>query len=718
LNYLYRMNHLRCFPMLVLAATYAVLFAGCAAEEKSSQPAAQVQSAKAPGATAGPQERSGAQTPLTHDAEEPVAAGAQVAPAPPADTKVAQPAERKAAAPAEQASLKAGAAQPAAKKIRISRADDLPQHFYPFKGQLAEMVDSQEQFARLAAAVRADLEADLDKYEIDDAATLKRVYNTLVTIDVLEGRFDEALENIERLRQMEEKPALKLVNGIFVEALIAARRQVGPDAAADQYKRAFQHQFAARLAPLPWDVVQDEIQKAKGSTEIVSENLLKGSLLAHYQPVVDQTGQLNADVAEAMLRTRFALVERLPLKAQLIAAYQEKIAANRQEKPDIWAARQAALQPGDCSGQVLMAAWDSGTDPRVFKDILWENPQETADDADNDSNGYVDDIHGIAYDEDADKAIELLCPLGSAADRIPDVMKYIKGSTDLQAGIDSPEASALQQHLSGLAPADIKGFAEDLNLTGDYIHGTHVAGIMVSGNPCARLMIARLSYDYHMVPVPRTAQWGARDAAKDRDTVAYFQSHKVRVVNMSWGEALKDAERSLEANGIGANADERREMARQVFKLQRDALYAAIQNAPDILFVCAAGNSNSDVGFEEEIPSSFDLPNLIVVGAVDQAGEPTSFTSFGRTVQVYASGFEVESYVPGGQRMKLSGTSMASPAVANLAGKLIAIDPEIVPAAVVWLIKTGADEKAVGDHKILLINPQRTLELARERAKT
>jgi subtilisin family serine protease len=159
-------------------------------------------------------------------------------------------------------------------------------------------------------------------------------------------------------------------------------------------------------------------------------------------------------------------------------------------------------------------------------------------------------------------------------------------------------------------------------------------------------------------------------------------------------------------------------MARRVFKLQRDALYTAIKNAPEILFVCAAGNSNTDVGFEEDIPSSFDLPNLIVVGAVDQAGEPTSFTSFGRTVQVYASGFEVDSYVPGGQRMKLSGTSMASPAVANLAAKLIAIDPNIPPEAVVGLIKAGADEKTVGEHKILLVNPQHTLELGRRRAKT
>ena len=232
---------------------------------------------------------------------------------------------------------------------------------------------------------------------------------------------------------------------------------------------------------------------------------------------------------------------------------------------------------------------------------------------------------------------------------------------------------------------------------------------MVEGNPFARLLIARHTYDYHTIPVARTVEWGTRDGDKCRDTVAYFKQHGVRVVNMSWGEAQKDAEVSLEANGLGANAEERRETARKVFALQREGLYEAIKNAPDILFVCAAGNADNDVEFDEDIPSSFDLPNLLVVGAVDQAGDPTSFTSFGQTVQVYANGFEVESYVPGGTRMKFSGTSMASPNVANLAGKLLAIDPNLTPAKVVDLIKSGADQATDGSSSYLLVNPKKTI---------
>ena len=36
------------------------------------------------------------------------------------------------------------------------------------------------------------------------------------------------------------------------------------------------------------------------------------------------------------------------------------------------------------------------------------------------------------------------------------------------------------------------------------------------------------------------------------------------------------------------------------------------------------------------------------MGAVNQAGDETSFTSYGETVVVDADGYNVESYVPGG----------------------------------------------------------------------
>ena len=109
------------------------------------------------------------------------------------------------------------------------------------------------------------------------------------------------------------------------------------------------------------------------------------------------------------------------------------------------------------------------------------------------------------------------------------------------------------------------------------------------------------------------------------------------------------------------------------------------------------------------IPSGIDLPNVLTVGAVDQAGEETSFSTFGSNVDVHANGFEVESRLPGGEAMKYSGTSMAAPNVANLAGKLLAIAPELDSAQLTSLISLAADRSP--DGRIRIINPQRSFAL-------
>jgi len=187
------------------------------------------------------------------------------------------------------------------------------------------------------------------------------------------------------------------------------------------------------------------------------------------------------------------------------------------------------------------------------------------------------------------------------------------------------------------------------------------------------------------------------------DIINYFKAHNVRVVNMSWVGTLRETEHALEANGIGETPEERAHVAREIFDITKDAIYDLIKNTPEILYVNGAGNDNDDVSFEEFYPTSFDLPNVLVVGAVDQAGDETGFTSFGKRVDVYANGYEVMSYLPGGDSMPASGTSMSSPQAANLAAKLYALDPSLTAAEVVDLIMNGADTSP--DGRFLLMNP-------------
>ena len=85
--------------------------------------------------------------------------------------------------------------------------------------------------------------------------------------------------------------------------------------------------------------------------------------------------------------------------------------------------------------------------------------------------------------------------------------------------------------------------------------------------------------------------------------------------------------------------------------------------------------SNLDVDDTPVCLASASLDEVSLFQAVDQAGDPTSFTSFGKNVQVYANGFEVDSYVPGGKRMR--------PALAMAAAEAMGAAPDVaLPMAV------------------------------------
>ena len=193
-----------------------------------------------------------------------------------------------------------------------------------------------------------------------------------------------------------------------------------------------------------------------------------------------------------------------------------------------------------------------------------------------------------------------------------------------------------------------------------------------------------------------------KEAKEGKATVEYFKAAGVRVVNMSWGGSRAGIEDAIEKKIPGMSKEERAELSRKIFKISRDALEEAIKGAPEILFIAAAGNEDNDNEFAETLPSCLNLPNLLTVGAIDSAGKPTSFTTFGKNVKLFANGFEVESNVPGGKRLKYSGTSMAAPNAANIAGKLLALNPKLTTAQVIDLLTKGASPlEGQGDRFIL-----------------
>jgi subtilisin family serine protease len=601
-----------------------------------------------------------------------------------------------------------------ADKPRITSQDQLPRFSYPLNAKVTEVLKGEAAYHALAEAVRMDLEKLLADYDIADRATLQDIHGTLLALDVQAGRFSQARERIATIRSLDEKPAAKLTAGLLAESYIGARES-GDYASEEGFRTAFAKIYAEKLAALPWNIVGDVIKQAKASAEIVSEALLLGNFESQFQPGVEKTGTVSGDVAQVLVAQRTNLAHYVPLKPERVAALTAYVQANQKQKSDIWAARSVVLPATASLTPVVVGIWDSGVDMDVFPPSQrWTNAAEQLNGLDDDGNGFVDDLHGIAYDLKALPEPHLLIPLSAEQQQAyPGMRDLTKGLLDVQANIDSAEASALKQRMGALQPADVKPFIENLNFFGGFTHGTHVAGIATAGNPAARLLAARITFDHRMIPDVPTREQSEREAAAARAAVAYFKNMGVRVVNMSWGGSPRDIEAAFEANGAGGTPEERKKTAREYFDIFRVAMTEAMAGAPEILFVAAAGNSDNDAAFAEFVPSGIDLPNVLTVGAVDQAGEETSFTSFGKNVDVHANGFEVESTLPGGELMKYSGTSMAAPNVANLAGKLLALEPTLTTAEVIDLIQQGCERSP--DGRINLINPARSLELLARR---
>jgi subtilisin family serine protease len=446
-------------------------------------------------------------------------------------------------------------------------------------------------------------------------------------------------------------------------------------------------------------VIGNDIKEAKTGTEIIGEALVMGSIRDRLQPVVDKAGGvLSSEFAPSIIAARYALVARLPLKETLARTFTDYLAAHKVDKPDIWAARDVELPPGKGYAPVNVAVWDSGVDTSLF-------PGRVRLDASGKPAFLAFDVH-------ENPSASPLMPIPQALrGRLPQLKSRIKGLSDLQSNVDSPEASEVKTLLSKLKPDEYRSVVEEIGLAENYSHGTHVAGIATAGNPYARLVNARIEFDYHLLPDPcpsrELADKNARNVQADVD---FLKQEGVRVVNMSWGGTVKDYEGQLELCNIGKTPEERKKIAREYFDIQKNALVAAFKSAPGILFVAAAGNANENSTFAEAIPADIVLPNLLTVGAVDKAGDEASFTSYGPTVKVHANGYQVESYLPGGERVALSGTSMASPQVTGLAAKMLAVNPKLTPPQLIAIIEKTSEKTADGRRH--LIDPKKAVAAA------
>ncbi len=186
-------------------------------------------------------------------------------------------------------------------------------------------------------------------------------------------------------------------------------------------------------------------------------------------------------------------------------------------------------------------------------------------------------------------------------------------------------------------------------------HGTHCAGI-AAASANDNIGVAGVCPNCAVMPLRVMGPDGgsASDVAKG---IVWAADHGARVISLSLG-------------GYFASS------------AQEDALdYAASKGA---LAVAAAGNSGVD---SPHFPAYHEV--CLAVGSTEQNDSRSSFSNFGSWVDVAAPGSYIMSSIPGGGWEYKSGTSMATPFVAGLAGLLFS-RPGATAATVRRAIEEGA----------------------------
>lgn len=267
------------------------------------------------------------------------------------------------------------------------------------------------------------------------------------------------------------------------------------------------------------------------------------------------------------------------------------------------------------SSNIVIAITDTGIDYNHADLVgnIWINTGETncVDGIDNDGNGYADDCIGWDFATCAWFKEDGTCETPKTEDN---------------------------------DPMDEMG------------HGTHVAGITGAvGNNGEG--VSGVMWNVKLMALKAFNEQGYGTTSDAIKAVEYAVANEAKIINASWG-------------GYGYSS----------------SLYNAINSAnnAEILFIAAAGNGGDDsVGDDNDYmpmyPASYDLPNIISAAATDQKDERASFSNFGlNSVDVGAPGVYIFNTVPNwwseypgyGVIDRFSGTSMAAPHVAGLAGLL------------------------------------------------
>ncbi|MBA3712625.1 MAG: S8 family serine peptidase [Pyrinomonadaceae bacterium] len=186
-------------------------------------------------------------------------------------------------------------------------------------------------------------------------------------------------------------------------------------------------------------------------------------------------------------------------------------------------------------------------------------------------------------------------------------------------------------------------------------HGTHCAGIVGAEGDNGE-GIAGVNWKVEIMPLKFMSAGGFGTTKDAIEAINYVIARKkagvnVRVISASWGSTQRS--RALE-----------------------DVIRKAGEEG--VLFVAASGNSNANTDRVPHFPSSYNLPNVISIAAMNRNDELASFSNYGpKSVHLAAPGVEILSTWLNGQYKEASGTSMATPVVSGVAALILSNENDL-----------------------------------------